>query len=167
MRDPPLTSMSAPAASAQSHPAYRAIADRCGTTYLARTLNSVRECPIPPSLAGVVTRVVYHIPSLFLRCAQLLISHIRATLPDLRQRIFSQTADVRQQLALLGGEFENNKVRSLFKLCKHNDLMCGADFVWRCVLHALAGCDDAPSTDAVCIQLQGRHRRAASQQEPQ
>ena len=55
----------------ESHPRYSRIADRCGTQYLAKTLNSV-----------------------FLR-------HIRATLPDLKQRVTKMLGDARAAYAQL------------------------------------------------------------------
>ena len=55
----------------ESHPRYAALADRCGTQYLAKTLNAV-----------------------FLR-------HIRATLPDLKQRVTKMLGEARAAYAQL------------------------------------------------------------------
>ena len=55
----------------ESHPRYAALADRCGTQYLAKTLNAV-----------------------FLK-------HIRATLPDLKQRVTKMLGDARAAYARL------------------------------------------------------------------
>ncbi|KAJ4454551.1 dynamin-related protein [Paratrimastix pyriformis] len=63
----------------QTHPAYRSFADRCGTPFLAGTLNT------------------------------LLIAHIRNCLPELRMRVQTQLAECQGQLCALGSELDGNK----------------------------------------------------------
>lgn len=62
----------------RQHPGYRNIAHRCGTRFLAKTLNQVR-LPSP----------VFDLWSLLwlIRCLQVLLSHIREKLPEMKARL--------------------------------------------------------------------------------
>jgi len=78
----------------QSHPRYSQIADRCGTQYLAKTLNHV------------------------------LLGHIQRSLPDLRQRVTRMLADARVEMSkyanpLIDGSTSSARSALLLQLLNH------------------------------------------------
>jgi replication fork clamp-binding protein CrfC len=67
----------------ENHPSYKAKAQFCGTPYLARKLNNI------------------------------LMHHIRATLPDIKQRISAQLLKANQELLTLGGPMGDGNSQSV------------------------------------------------------
>jgi len=75
----------------ENHPSYKGKAQYCGTPFLARKLNMV--CSLPRSISGVTKA----------KNTQILMHHIRATLPDIKQRITTQLQKYNAELQTLGG----------------------------------------------------------------
>ena len=73
----------------RSHPAYRNIAHRCGTKFLAKSLNQVRT-PLS-NLDATLTR-----------STQVLMNHIRDKLPDMKARLNTLMGQTQQELNAFG-----------------------------------------------------------------
>ena len=80
----------------ENHPSYKGKAQYCGTPFLARKLNMVSAVPII-SIPGI--GCLFHI----LTTPQILMHHIRATLPDIKARITQQLQKYNAELVTLGG----------------------------------------------------------------
>ena len=76
----------------ENHPSYKGKAQYCGTPFLARKLNMVRFPYSVDSRKGSGTKNI-----------QILMHHIRATLPDIKQRITTQLQKYTAELQTLGG----------------------------------------------------------------
>lgn len=76
----------------RTHPSYRSISHRMGTAFLAKAMNKVP----PPACSHARAREPTPPPS------QMLVNHIRETLPDIKQRIQALLHDYSSELASLG-----------------------------------------------------------------
>jgi dynamin 1-like protein len=79
-----------------NHPGYRNIAHRCGTKFLAKTLNQVRR---DLSLLLPFRREV---EADFSRSKQVLMNHIRDKLPDMKARLNTLMGQTQQELTAFG-----------------------------------------------------------------
>lgn len=101
----------------KSHPSYRSIASRCGTPYLARTLNKVCVTPSFSLFSFLYFSHFFFLSFSFffslLRSShsvfpvssgnQTLINHIREKLPSLRRKIEELTAETQAKYQSFGG----------------------------------------------------------------
>lgn len=84
----------------ENHSAYRTKSQYCGTPFLARKLNMVRSRFLLEPMEGWLT------------VAQILMHHIRNTLPEIKSKIQSSLAKYQSELASLGGPMgEGSSVR--------------------------------------------------------
>lgn len=70
----------------KNHPVYRNIAHRCGTKFLAKTLNTVSQM--------ILARATAH--------PQVLMNHIREKLPDMKARLNTLMGQTQQELNAFG-----------------------------------------------------------------
>ena len=80
----------------RSHSVYRNIAHRCGTKFLAKTLNHVRSGSHPPGCMTLMTSGVE------LKMRQVLMNHIREKLPDMKARLNTLMGQTQQELNAFG-----------------------------------------------------------------
>lgn len=90
----------------ENHKAYRNKSSYCGTPYLARKLNLVR---IPDSICFLVFIKLT-------RCIQILMMHIKQTLPDIKARISSSLQKYLAELGTLGDSMLGNSANIVLNI---------------------------------------------------